>query len=351
MSPQKIKVLIVEDSKTVQSLLMHIIESEPMLVISGIANDGEEALELISQNKPDVITMDIFMPKMDGFEATRRIMATTPIPILVISAKFKQDDINISFQALECGALAIVEKPSGPEDPNFKALAKKIVNTIKSIAPIRLITRRYADIMEKTSEGVPRLPIPRKHIKAIAIGASLGGPLALKEILSNLSSNFPVPIFVVQHIMEGFVEGFAHWLSGFSKLPIVIPGNHERILPGHVYIAPDGADMMIQKDHTICLSFEQCQKCIKPSVAKLFDSVANIYNHKAVGILLTGMGEDGSAELLKMKEIGALTIAQDKNSCLVFGMPGKAIEIGAASYVLALEDIAPFLNANINMDS
>jgi len=347
MIKKKIKVLIVEDSLVVQELIKHIIESDSMLEVIGLAKDGIEALEIISNNKPDVITMDIFMPRMDGFEATKRIMATHPIPILIISAKFKKGDVEFSFKALECGALAIMEKPSGLMDPNFSDLSSNIIETLKSISEIRLITRRFppkpSGVIEAKSTP-PFPPIKVKDIKAIAIGASIGGPMALKEILSNISSDCPVPIFIVQHIMEGFVEDFAHWIAEFSKLPIIVPGNNESIKPGHVYIAPDGFHMIIKKDRTISLSSERSNRMNKPSVAKLFESATNIYHEHVIGIILTGMGDDGSEELLKMKDKGALTIAQDHNSSLVFGMPGRAIEIGAARHILPIDQIAPFLN-------
>jgi two-component system chemotaxis response regulator CheB len=348
MNSKKIKVLIVDDSLIFQELLKHIIEKDPMLEVIGMAKDGVEALQIISWNKPDVITMDICMPRMDGYEATKQIMSTTPIPILIMSGKYKPDDADFSFKALECGALAILEKPSSPDDFHYEELSKTIATTIKSISQIRLITRRY---IKATSNTTPRHIPPQffpknghPKIGAIAIGTSIGGPLALKEILSNISPNLPVPIFIVQHIMEGYVQDFAHWLSGFSKLPIIVPADHEPIIEGKVYLAPNGYDMIIQSDMTIHLSCEPSNKANKPSVAKLFESVKNVYQKKAVGIILTGMGEDGSNELLKLKEAGALTIAQDEGSSLVFGMPGKAIELGAARYILSIEQIAPFLN-------
>lgn len=344
MNLKKIKVLIIEDAMTSPKLVKEMIESDPMLEIIGIARGENEALKMIAENRPDVITLEFSIPTMDEFEITKRILSNYPIPILIINPKCKADDADFSFRALECGALGIVEKPTGVEDLNFSLLAYNMIKTIKLVSEIRPVARRYPSPLSRHFACLEKIPVKRQKIEAIAIGASIGGPLALKEVLSNIARDCPVPIFIVQHIMDGFLEGFAYWLSAFSKLPIIIPKEEEPILPGHVYIAPDFVDMIIQENQTIHLCGEESVKGIKPSVAKLFESVISVYKNHAIGILLTGMGEDGSKELLYMKKCGAVTIVQDENSSLVFGMPGRAVEYGAAQYILPLEEIAPFLN-------
>ncbi len=336
-----IRVLVVDDSKSSRQLLAHIIESDPTIKIVGFAEDGEKALDWLKANDADVITMDLFMPKINGFEVSRKIMETKPIPIVIVSSAYNPQDTEQGFKALEAGALAFIGKPAGMGDPNYSHRAKEIVDTIKIIAEVKLIKRRTT---KRIASAPPSEHAVTEHrIEAVAIGASLGGPIALQTILSSLPKNFPVPIFIVQHIAHGFTQGFVNWLQTYSTLHIVMGENNMRASPGICYVAPDGFDFQIKERNIISLS-PTCSTFLCPSVGSLFASMATTYGPRCVGVLLTGMGRDGALELLAMKNRGAYTIAQDEESCLMFGMPQEAIKLGAARMVLPLNDIAATLN-------
>lgn len=347
MANNCIKVLIVEDSPIAAKLLEYIINSDPTLKVIGTVESGEAALEFIKTEHPDVITMDIVLPKMDGFEATKRIMETTPIPILIVSANFKSEDIDKSFKAMSVGALEILEKPVGPRDPSFKSMAETLIRSIKNASKIKLLTRRYyfhQESQELEKASVKNLIVPT-DIQAIAIGASMGGPKALHTIFSQLPAQFPIPILVVQHISSGFAQGLVDWLSQDSALTIKIADNREIPKLGHIYFAPDNFHLEASSHHTIHLDDSPPENGLRPSVGKLFFSMARAYGSKGLGIILTGMGHDGAKELLMMKEAGAMTIAQDQESSLIFGMPKEAIAIGAIKYVLSLQQIIDFLKS------
>lgn len=341
MVSHPIKVLIVEDSTVAAELLAHIINSDPNLKVIGHVENGEAALEFINKETPDVITMDIVMPRMDGFEATRRIMQIKPIPIIIISGIYKKDDLSKSFQAIEAGALEILEKPISILDSRYHQIAEYLIRTIKTVAEVKLITRRYSKekaqgLVEEKIQIKKWLGVP----EAIGIGSSLGGPQALQLILSEMPSFFPIPIFIVQHISSGFTKGFVDWLADHSPLKVHIAEHLAVAQPGHIYVAPDNKHMGVSKGNVINLvdSFESNK--LRPSVGHLFRSMAETYGPNSIGVILTGMGKDGSEELLLMKKKGAMTIAQDKDGCIMFGMPKEAISIGAASLIVPLSEIA-----------
>lgn len=340
----KIEIFMVDDSQVARDLLTYVFETDPNLTIIGYAENGEEALKWLKYQTPDVITMDITMPGLDGFKTTRRIMQMKPTPIVIISSGYNQEDQDKSFLAIEAGALAIIEKPQGIHDAR---LIHDLLETIHTISGSKLISHQQQMISKPVSPpSISRAYSEQTehthHISAIAIGASLGGPIAVEKILSQLPADFPVPIFLVQHISKGFTKGFAVWLQKTSKLSIKLANNGEHALPGYVYIAPDGATMTIQAGNMISISNDD-KMHLQPSVGKLFQSIAQIHGPHAIGVLLTGMGKDGAAELLQMRKKGAFTIAQDEESCVIFGMPKEAIKIGAAKQILHLDQIAETL--------
>lgn len=345
-----IKVLIVEDSPVVQALLNHILSSDPEIQVIGTANNGAEALKLITQMKPDVITMDIHMPKMNGYEVTRRIVETHPVPIVIVSASYKPEDLDKTFRALEAGAVAAVEKPAGMGHPDFEDMAKRLVETVKLMSEVKVV-RRWSRLRQaETAASRPVLESKQTpaDIKCVAIGASTGGPPVLQIILSGLSRDFSAPVLIVQHIAAGFLQGLAAWLGQATGLPVHIASHGEYFLPGHVYFAPDGFQMGVESRGRIALSKEEPDNGLRPSVSHLFRSVAKVYGPYAVGVLLTGMGNDGAEELKLMKDKGAVTIAQDKDSSVVHGMPGEAIKLGAATHVLPPDRIAVTLTRLIS---
>lgn len=341
-----IKVLIVEDSKVIQEFLVHILTADPSIQVVGIANNGEEAIEKVKQNRPDVITMDIHMPMMDGFEATRKIMETAPTPIVIVSASTSITEVASTFRAMEAGALAVILRPAGIGHPEHEAAIKELIRTVKLMSEVKVV-KRSSSAAGRAYGQLPITPSPMRstEIRVVAIGASTGGPPALLKILSGLPKEFPFPVLIVQHIAPGFVKGFGEWLAGASHFPVRIASHGEQPLPGQAYLAPENFHMGIGIGTRIFLSDHAPENGLRPSVSYLFRSVAQVLEQAAVGVLLTGMGRDGARELKMMRDKGATTIAQDKESSVVHGMPGEAINLEAATYVLPPEGIANFLAA------
>lgn len=347
MTKNKItKVLIVDDSRTARELLTHIIESDLELKVVGCVEDGEKALQWLENETCDVITMDVHMPHINGFEVTQKIMETNPIPTVIISSGYTPTDNLMAFRALEVGALSILEKPSGFGDATYRKKAQEIIDTIKTISGIVVLTRHNRKSMAKP-KSLPLISKPKKEVRAVGIGASLGGPLAIAQILENLPSSFPVPVFIVQHIAAGFSNDFIRWLQERSHLRIFLASDGEVAQPGCVYVAADKCQMEIKQGNLISLDDTPTSE-IQPSVGRLFKSLANTYGPHCVGVILTGMGRDGAAELLLMKQKGAYTIAQNEESCLMFGMPKEAIALEAASQILPLNDIAHTLETLVS---
>lgn len=338
-----IRLLIVEDSPVLRDLLIHIFGADPAIQIIGIARDGEEAVEAVASRKPDVITMDIHMPKLDGFEATRKIMETHPTPIVIVSGSTDPHDVAVTFHAIDAGALALMRRPAGVGHPDHEESARELVRTVKLMSEVRVIRRwpRRKAVSSLPPETLARTS--KAPVKVVAIGASTGGPPVLQTVLSALAKDFPLPILVVQHMAPGFTEGFAGWLAQTSAVRVRLAVNGETIRPAHVYVAPDDRHMKVKPDGTIRLTTEEPESGLRPSVASLFRSVIESYGAAAVAGLLTGMGRDGADELKLLREQGAVTFAQDKASSVVHGMPGEAIRMGAATYVLSPDGIAAAL--------
>jgi two-component system, chemotaxis family, protein-glutamate methylesterase/glutaminase len=337
-----IRVLVVEDSPTARDFLVQILRSDPAIEVVGTAETGEEALEAVERTRPDIITMDVHMPRMNGFDATRRIMETHPTPIVMVSGTTDFTDTAKAFRAIEAGALAALQKPSGMGYPHHEQGISELIRTVKVMSEVKVVRRwpgyRPTEIAPKTSFGKEiRLPTPQHRI--IAIGASTGGPPVIQTILGGLPRGFPLPLLIVQHIAAGFTQGFVDWLAQSSSLPVHIPAHGQPVLPGQAYVAPDGAHMAVDADGRIQLRSDEPENGLRPSVSRLFRSVAKEYGQSAVGVLLSGMGKDGAWELKLMKEQGAVTIAQDENTSVVHGMPGEAIRLGGATYVLPPEKI------------
>ena len=342
MDTRKIKVLVVEDSPVVQILLVHLFKMDPGLEVVGVANDGEEAIAKAAQLKPDVILMDIQMPKMNGYEATRRIMASDPVPIVICSAPLPED-VSKTFRAIEVGALAFVDKPVGVGCSDFPSVAQNLVQTVKLMSEVKVVKRWPHLTGSFDRHGAAVRGGGQGNIKLVVVGSSTGGPVALQTILQGLPRGFPAPILVVQHIATGFVQGMADWLAGTSGLPVRIATQGLAPLPAHVYLAPDGYHMGVGVDERLVLSAGPVENGLRPAVSHLFRTVAEAHARDVAGILLSGMGKDGAAELKQMRAKGAVTIAQDEETSVVHGMPGEAIAIGAAMHVLSPNGIANLL--------
>ncbi len=349
-----IRVLVAEDSAVLREFLVHILSSDPAIRVIGTARDGAEALEAVQREKPDVITMDINMPRMDGFEATRRIMETQPTPIVIVSGSWDTREVATTFRAVEAGALAVLPRPPGFGHPDHEAMAQELIQTVKLMSEVKVV-RRWA---RPRREGTAALRAPATaeverrpkaaEIKLVAIGASTGGPIVLQTILAALPKDFRVPVVIVQHMAAGFMAGFVEWLAQTSGQPVHIATHGESLLPGHVYAAPDGFQMKVEPGAKVSLTHDEPENGLLPSVSYLFRSVAGTYGPNAIGVLLTGMGKDGAEELKLMKQRGAVTLAQDKDSSVVHGMPGEAIRLEAATYVFPPEKIAAALVSLVN---
>jgi len=338
------RVLIVEDSPTARSLLVYILSKERDIAIVGTASNGAQAVEKIKWYRPDVILMDYEMPIMNGFEATRRIMEIYPVPIIIISSLLNPEEVTNSFKAIDSGAVAVMNKPPGLTHHLHKKLAKELIETVKTMSEVKVIRRRNNDKTNNKwfNSKIFRSPVQSDAINIVAIGASTGGPPAIQQLLRQLD-DFPIPIVIVQHIAMGFIEGFADWLQKSCSLHIEIAKDNSQLLPNHVYLAPDGFHLGVKRIGRAMLSNASLENGLRPSVSFLFRSVASVYKKHAVGILLTGMGKDGAKELKLMRDKGAITIAQDEKTSVVWGMPGEAVKLGAAQQILAIDGIAEML--------
>jgi two-component system, chemotaxis family, protein-glutamate methylesterase/glutaminase len=345
-----INVLVVEDSPIVREFLVHILGSDPDITVIATACDGEEALDIVRHHRPDVITMDIHMPKLNGLEATRRIMETNPTPIVIVSGSEDPHEVVTTFDAMDAGALAVLRRPAGIGHPDHQAMVQDIVQTIKLMSEVKVV-RRWSRMRSEAPTLRPAnrdLVRESAQIRIVVIGASTGGPSAIESILAALPKNFPVPILIVQHISTGFIGGFVQWLTNSSSLPVHVATHGQFMLPGHVYIAPDEYQMKVGHEGKIVLTKDEPEHGLRPSISYLFRAVAEVYGCDTVAGLLTGMGRDGARELRLLKEKGAVTFAQDKDSSVIHGMPGEAIKLDAAMLVLPLEKIAAMLTNLVN---
>ena len=341
------RVLVVDDSGVDRMLITHILASDPRVEVVGAAASAEECLALHGRLQPDVIVMDVTLPGMNGLEATARIMSSQPVPIVICSGLHGTDPL-ISFKAIEAGALAVLEKPRGPADPGYAAVARNLADTVVLMSEVRVI-RRW-DRAKKPAMPSPeiratpaasRSPLLTRDALLLLIGASTGGPVALHALLAKLPRDLPVPVLVVQHIAPGFLVGMAAWLQQVTGWPVRIARHGERPMPGTVYLAPDHSHLCVNGAGLITLSGDPPDGGHRPAVSRLFRSVAEgPLASRSVAVLLTGMGVDGAAELRLLRDRGALTVAQDAESSVVHGMPGEAIRLGAAAHVLPPESIA-----------
>jgi two-component system chemotaxis response regulator CheB len=342
-----IKVLIVEDSRVVSEYLNYILSSDPEIQIIGNVSNGRQAIEFLKKKKPDVITMDIDMPIMGGLEATRIIMSTTPVPIIVVTASRNAKEVCISMEALAAGALSVEEKPRGIGHPDEEFQARELVKIVKLMSEIKVVTRKFNIINESDTKIFSKIS---EHSmgdfnkkKIVVVGSSSGGPLVLQKIFSKITQEFPYPILVVQHIAVGFLDGLLNWLRNTLLIPIQVATENEIIKSGNIYFAPDNYQMSVSRHDRIILNTCDKKNSLCPSVASLFKSVAEEYGKHAIGIILTGMGRDGANELKILKDAGSITIAQDKESSIVHGMPGVAIRLNAANYIMNPVEISDVL--------
>lgn len=362
-----IKILVVDDSPVALIVLKRIFATSPEIEVVGTAKHGLEALELIPKLQPDVICTDLHMASMNGLEFTREVMHKYPRPILVISNSVQEHDTQNVFQLLEAGAVDVFPKPETGFTSDYELVKQELINKIKILSGVKVFTQHRRNKITENHEHRQTLSIQNrpnnpakishssalkslsryhqisKIIKVVVIGASTGGPQALKTIMTHLPATFPVPIICVQHISNGFLNGLVNWLASECKLPVKIASSGELPQPGIVYFPPEEHHLELSE-----MGKFFCSKALpvgghRPSITVTFNSVANFYGSFAAGVLLTGMGRDGADGMLAIATAGGLTIAQNEATSVIFGMPKEAIALGAAQHILPINDITSVL--------
>jgi len=345
------RVLVAEDSPTARALLVAMLESEPGIRVVGEAASGEAAVREAARLRPDVITMDVHMPGLDGLQATRAIMSQQPTPILIVSALVTAD-VGLSLDATRAGALLVLPKPTSPSGPEFERERAQLVSMVKAMAGVKVV-RRWTHGHAPDEPAAPPLrssparPAPAE-VRLVAIAASTGGPAALRDVLAALPRDFPAPIVVVQHIARGFVGGLVQWLDGETPLAVRVARGGEPATPGDVYIAPDDRHLGVAVDGgalRLVVSDEPAVGTFRPSASYLFASAARSVGRGTMAVILTGMGDDGVSGLRDVHRAGGLVVAQDEATSVVYGMPREAVRAGVAHAVVPLPDIAAHLLA------
>jgi two-component system chemotaxis response regulator CheB len=378
---QRLRLLIVDDSALMRRTLRMIFESDPTICVVGEAANGREVLKLVPELRPDVITMDVRMPLMDGLETTEWLMAYHPTPILVLTASLSSYDIDITFKMLGAGALDIVEKPRFTDPVALERIRHDLVRRVKLLARVRVVThlrgkrrleggefqihseqpqrvafeprrvstQQLPSNIEETSRSViPRRCESQSKVQAsiVVIGASTGGPRVVRQILAGLPSSFGAAILVVQHIAEGFSAGLVEWFASACTLSVALASEGDKLSPGTVFVVPARHDLLVQNDQRIHLNTLPVL-LQRPSVDITMQSVAEVYKSQAIGILLTGMGRDGAIGMQSIRRAGGYAIAQHEATCTIYGMPRAAIELNAVDAVLSPEEIIPALQDRI----
>lgn len=336
--PKAQRVLIADDSAMARALLRAFLEDAGMEVVAE-ARNGKEAVELVRQHRPDLVTMDLVMPVMDGLEAIEIIMHEKAVPILVVSS---QADAEKACQALDSGALEVIPKPDyTPQE------AKDFVNKVRLLAGIPVITRLRRRQVAAPPTVEPAFHWPesgqfkaRNYQQAFAIASSTGGPQALARILPHLDSTFPAPILIAQHMCDGFVEGMAQWLGTLCSLKVKVAEDGELLKPGCVYVSPSETHLIVTSSHRVALQARINGEIYRPSCDHLLASMAEVYGKDAVGLILTGMGRDGAAGMLKIHQTGGVALAQDEATSVIYGMNHEAVKLGGIHRSLPIEKMA-----------
>ena len=345
---KKIAVLVVDDSALVRSLLTEIINRQTDMVCIGAAADPLVGRELIRELNPDVITLDVEMPRMDGLEFLSRLMRLRPMPVVMVSTLTEQG-ADVTFRALEMGAVDYVAKPRIGVSSGLNELASDIVDKIRvaACAQVRRLAPAPAAASPAAVASAPepvRAALPRLSTeKMICIGASTGGTEAIREVLTKMPADSPA-IVITQHMPPGFTTSFAARLDSLCRIRVAEAQNGQRLLPGHAYVAPGGFHLRIDRSGSNYVAVVEDTEPVnrhRPSVEVLFRSAARVLGPNALGIMLTGMGADGAHAMREMKDAGSYNFVQDEATCVVFGMPKMAIQAGAAHEILPLSQIAP----------
>jgi two-component system chemotaxis response regulator CheB len=334
--PPVIRVLLVDDSPSVRAVLRRFFAKTEDLEVVGEAEDGAQAVAAVLDVEPHVVVMDLQMPVMDGYDAIERIMAVRPTPIVVLSSRANRNQMQTAFEAMRRGALEVLPKPE--DTPSWQQLAGSLPGTVRAVAEAR--AQPLASRPRPRLQSPPPVAAP-VELRYVAIGASTGGPAAIRELLSEIPAAVPVSILIVQHIAAGFEVGFADWLNKEFPLDVRLARDGERPPPGAVRLAPGGSHLLLEPDGVLRLdSGTPARRGHRPSADELFLSCAQSCPRQVAGVILTGMGADGAEGLLALRQAGGLTLAQDEASSVVFGMPRVALERGAADLALPPRELA-----------
>lgn len=350
MTNAPIRVVVADDSATVRLWLRQELVPEFGFEVVGEAANGAECVELVDRLRPSIVVMDVDMPQMDGIEATRQVMSRAPTPILIFTASMIARERKVAFEALAAGALDVYHKPRSVVDGGnggANGEADHLRQLLTLLAPIKVIRRRSSrDSNPYLAPAAPTaaLPVASTH-RILAIGASTGGPMAVLTVLKGLPRTIPLCILLVQHQSPEFMADFISWLADNVSLPVKAAVEGDMVRPGVVFVAPADQHMRLQADGRISLDKEPPMHACRPAADALFSSVARAVGPKAIGVILTGIGHDGAAGLLEMRRSGALTVAQDEASSVVYGMPRAAVELDAAMHQLSAEQMGTFLMA------
>ncbi|MEI7644239.1 MAG: chemotaxis-specific protein-glutamate methyltransferase CheB [Chloroflexales bacterium] len=335
-----IRVLVVDDSPSQLALIVGLLRAAGDFEVVGTAADGRAAVAAAIRLRPSVVAMDIHLPILDGYQATRQIMQHCPTPIVLFSSVSGDAGVR-SMQALAAGALAVLPKPAGFGVPTAAADHAQFLRMVRLMSGVRVVTRRAPRDPLPTPALAPiSAPLPLSRPEILAVATSTGGPAALKTFLEGLGPGFPLPILIVQHIARGFASALHEWLSSVVPQPLGFAHPDERLVAGRAYLAPD--------DHHLLLAAPGIASVIptipadrySPSADRLFESTARWYGPRAIGVIMTGMGDDGTRGMSAMRATGALTFGQDEATCVVFGMPRAAAEAGAVVRLLPLSGLA-----------
>jgi two-component system chemotaxis response regulator CheB len=337
MEPKKTRVLIVEDSTLIAHMLTKIFNATKDIEVIGVAGDGEKAVSMTEKLRPDVVTMDIHLPKMNGYEATKRIMAFCPTPILVVSSSHYALEINMTFNAIYCGAIDVIEKGPFENKAGSAHFEKELLEKVRLLAHIKVIHKPAWQI-----------PLPAKKEKAskildtfiVGIAASTGGPRIIHTILSQLPKTLNFCVLIVQHIAPTFTEGFAQWLSAGTFRDVQVAKSGSPVKADLVYVAPGNAHLKLSPEGSLVLSHTPPEGSHCPSANVLFRSIAEVAGRHSLGVILSGMGVDGLEGLKEMRKQKAHIIAQDEASCVVYGMPKACVDAGIVTTVAAKDKIA-----------
>jgi len=349
-NPQSaIRVLLVDDSPIVLHVLQNLLSRAPEIQVVGTAANGKAALELVAVLNPDVICTDLHMPVMNGLEFTREVMSKYPRPILVVSVSVEANSPNI-FKLLEAGAVDVFPKPLGILGADLDKLADELASRIRILSGVKVFRRNK--VMQSTAVAAPIISSrPHSPLRIVVIGASTGGPQALREILPSLPATFPLPVVCVQHIGSSFLSGMVAWLADACPLTVRKACQGETPRPGMVYFAPEDSHLEWDSSGRFLLSTAPSLDGHRPSVTVTMRAAARCFGGGTVGVLLTGMGRDGADGMTSIAAAGGITIAQDEASSVVYGMPKEAVTLGAVQHILPLERIASELKALANNDS